>query len=304
MSKIPGQSEPEISVSTFQPLKNLQFLFMIHSWYTRNFVWPASIETLVMDETNITNLDITGIQKLSVLSLSATGLRDVPAIHQLAPLTSFRAQSNPLDVLSAESIARYCLLENLVLDVTLISPTSSNFCRCSRLEKWVSMQNITLDGTIECDKPSGSWKKIKRLFSKQISLHVYTWFFKDPITCSSDFAEAIDERDTCLINHGKLEPSYIYRIMLIGGVLLIGSMLLVISFLTYRYFYKKSETSEPEVPSGEFLLFGKFLNQFVYWFIVRSVLFLQKKLWRKKSPRRTKKNENSVFAYFFDNVLI
>lgn len=118
------------------------------------FKFPDTVYILFISGNIIDDLDISNLLHLQVLFAVNCGLNDVPKVHELAPVQALaltiheheiiakpiRGQPNPLKNLNAEVLSEFCHLSTLILNLTLTGPvTLDNFCRCSRLKRWVSL---------------------------------------------------------------------------------------------------------------------------------------------------------------------
>lgn len=193
---------------TFTPLTKLKMIDMEAAGYIGSaFNWPPNISVMNVNKNALRDFDVTNLYKLQRLSVNGNNLRDVPKIHQLAPLTELHAKQNQLDYLTAESLAYYCLLETLELDLHEDSKLNKaeKYCQCARVEKWLHNVNITVNVSLGCRRtaPRGMYCS----FAYRIPDFIYniTYFFSQDANCSFEFSEAMAIRAKCLERHSRVD---------------------------------------------------------------------------------------------------
>lgn len=154
----PEGTPPKAAPDTFQPLRKLETIIMDNAVYEGvKFQWPLSLKRLSLNSNLKKEFDASSLKALQNLSLSENLLNDLPHVHKSAPLTHLYLAQNPLNNVTAESLANLCLLEYISMeysDTSHINTEESYYCQCFRLEKWIQQQNISGTESLKCLAPS------------------------------------------------------------------------------------------------------------------------------------------------------
>lgn len=144
------------SEKIFVTLTKLESLDMCNSVFAIHpvFIWPLPLKKLFVNALLLDKLNLSQLSRLTELHAADNDMPDFPTLHRDAPITYMDLNGNPLSNVMAEDLAPFCRLSYVGLQASphggLIQ--ASNYCKCKRLERW--MTDYHIEGTPTCTKPS------------------------------------------------------------------------------------------------------------------------------------------------------
>lgn len=157
---LPNGKQIHYDSKVFVSLKNLETLDISESAFniwSKEIIWPTSLKSLsvaALPEAKFLGLNLSTLNQLEYLNASNNQIEDFPILHPEAPVYWIDLFDNPLNNVTAEHLAPYCLLRWFRIRVQKGEFNDLvHSCQCRRVEQWMIMHHISGFDGFSCTKP-------------------------------------------------------------------------------------------------------------------------------------------------------